>query len=450
MISPPSTRYAYNGDFGLAYQILGEGPDLIYLPGWVSNVEANWFTPDHARFLERLSSFSRLIMFDRRGEGCSDRVSPGGSVTLEEHVDDLRVVARAAHVSTATLFGVQEGAFFAILAAAQHPERFDRLITFGGAHTWRRSDDAPWQWSDERWDDMLAEFSSPDLSEIAEGYVRHALPTYASDRAAVRRMTMLIALTSAPGWAIAETRSLLEVNLRDLLPTIRVPTLILHRTEDRVESIESGRYLADHIPDAKFLELPGRDTLPWVGASDEVLDEIKRFMTGSESGVHARPSRVLTTVLFTDVVGATELARELGDHAYRDLLERHHRMIRAQILRSGGLELDTAGDGFFATFDGPAKAVECALAICERVRELGMEVRAGVHTGEVETIEGKVAGIGVHIGARVCSAAGPSEVLVSSTVRDLVAGSGLVLEDVGEFELKGVAERSRLYRATGP
>jgi class 3 adenylate cyclase len=230
------------------------------------------------------------------------------------------------------------------------------------------------------------------------------------------------------------------------VPTIRIPTLVLHRTEDPVESIESGRYLADHIPDAKMVELPGRDTLPWVGASDEVLDAIERFVTGS-TRVGERPSqRILRTVLFTDVVGSTEQARGLGDRAYRELLERHHRIIRTEITRHGGTEIDTAGDGFFATFEGPARAVACALSICEAVQPLGIEVRAGVHTGEVETIDGKVGGIGVHIGARVSAAAGPSEVLVSSTVKDLVAGGGLVLEDAGEYELKGVPERWRLYR----
>lgn len=447
MSSPPETRYAYNGDFALAYQVLGEGPDLIYLPGWVMNVEANWLAPDHARFLGRLASFSRLIVMDRRNNGCSDRLSPGEASTMDDELEDLRIVARSAHTGPAVLFGVQEGAFLAIAAAARNPNRYRALITFGGAHTWRRSEDAPWQWSEEQWEDQFAEFTGPAPAEVAHGYIRNSLPTYATDPVAVRRMAMLIALTQAPGAGVTETRKALDLNLKDLLPTIRIPTLVLHRTEDPIESIESGRYLADHIPDAKLVELPGRDTLPWVGASADVLDAIERFVTGRTTVGDRRAHRMLTTVLFTDVVGSTEQARGLGDHGYRELLERHHRIVRTEITRHGGVEIDTAGDGFFATFEGPARAVDCGLAICEGVRRLGIEVRAGVHTGEVETIDGKVGGIGVHIGARVSAVAGPSEVLVSSTVKDLVAGGGLILEDAGEYELKGVPERWRLYRA---
>jgi class 3 adenylate cyclase/pimeloyl-ACP methyl ester carboxylesterase len=448
MSSPPETRYAFNGDFALAYQILGEGSDeVIYLPGWVSNVEANWLAPDHARFLRRLSSFARLIVTDRRGVGCSDRLPPDQALTLEEAVEDLRTVARGAQVSRATVFGVEEGAFIAMLAVALHPERFDRLIVFGAASTWQKTDETPWGWSEEQWEDTLAGFHSTAPSEIAEGYIRGALPSYAADPVEVRRMAMLLALTAAPGGGIAETRKLREVNLRDLLPTIRVPTLVLHRTEDPVESVQSGRYLAEHIEGATLVELPGRDSLPWVGASDEVIDEIERFVTGSTSGAPVPTNRVLSTVLFTDVVGSTARAAEIGDRAFRDLLERHHRLIRTELGRHRGVEIDTSGDGFFATFDGPAGAVACALAICDAVRELDIEVRAGVHTGEVETIDDKVRGIAVHIGARVLAAAGPSEVLVSSTVKDLVAGSALVLEDTGEHELKGVPERWHLYRA---
>jgi class 3 adenylate cyclase len=449
MTTPPETRYAYNGDFALAYQVLGDGPtDLLYLPGWVGNVEANWLAPDNARFLERLASFSRLIVMDRRGTGCSDRLSPGQASTLEEGVDDLRTVARAAQSSRTTLFGVQEGGFVAMVAAALQPERFDRLILFGAAHTWRRSEEAPWEWSDEQWEDQVAIMGGTGASEVAKGYIRSALPSYAGDPVAIRRMALLIAVTESPGGAIADLRKLLEINLRDLLPSIRVPTLVLHRADDPIESIESGRYLAEHIDGATLVELPGRDALPWVGETDAVLEAIERFLTGSSTGAHVPSTRVLSTVLFTDVVGSTARVAEVGDRAFRDLLERHHRVIRTELGRHHGLEIDTSGDGFFATFDGPAGAVACALAICEAVRELDIEVRAGVHTGEVETIDGKVRGIAVHIGARVMAAAGPSEVLVSSTVKDLIAGSGLDLEDAGEHELKGVPDRWRLYRVT--
>ncbi|HET9672653.1 MAG TPA: adenylate/guanylate cyclase domain-containing protein [Actinomycetota bacterium] len=451
MVDPPELRYAMNGPWRLAYHVLGDGPDLMYLPGWVSNVEGNWLAPDHARFLEGLASFARTIVVDRRGVGCSDRYPPGETCTLEECVEDLRLVARAANSSRAAMFAVQEGGFYALMAAATHPQRFTKLILFGAAHTWQQTSETPWGWSDEDFEDMEAAFGGPALTDVAEAYIRNALPSYAGDPAAIRRMAMLLALTESPGSGIAESVMTRQINLRDLLPTIVVPTLVLHRTEDPIESVESGRYLAEHIPGATLVELPGRDTLPWVGESEAVIEEIRRFLLGEDATVTRAPSsRSLATVLFTDVVGSTEHVAKLGDVGYRQMLERHHRAIRAELRRHRGIEVDTAGDGFFATFDGPARAIECALAICEVVRPLGIEVRAGVHTGEVETIDGKVGGLGVHIGSRVSAAAGPSEVLVSSTVKDLVAGSGLVLEDAGEHELKGVPERWRLYRATMP
>ncbi len=449
MVGPPELRYAHNDGFALAYQVLGDGPDLIYLPGWVSNVEGNWLAPDHARFLERLSTFSRTIVVDRRGVGCSDRLPPGQAMTLEEGVEDLRMVARDAHSSRSAVFGVQDGGFHALLAAATHPERFTKLILFGAAHTWQRTSETPWQWSDEDFDDVEAATTGPGLSEVAEAYIRTALPSNAGDAVAIRRMATLLALTQGPGAAVAETRMLREVNFRELLPSIRVPTLVLHRTDDPVEPVQSGRYLAEHIEGATFEELPGNDTLPWVGESDAVLDAIERFLVGSGGPARQPSPRALATVLFTDVVDSTAHATQLGDTEYRRLLEQHHRSIRRELARHSGVEVDTAGDGFFATFDGPAGAVRCALAIRDAVRDLGIEVRAGVHTGEVETIGGKVGGIGVHIGARVSAAAGPSEVLVSSTVRDLVAGSGLTFEDAGEHELKGVPDRWHLYRVSG-
>jgi pimeloyl-ACP methyl ester carboxylesterase len=447
VVGPPELRYAMNGPWRLAYQVLGDGPDLLYLPGWVSNVEGNWFVPDHARFLEELASFARTIVMDRRGNGCSDRLPPGETYTLEEGVEDMRLVARAAQSPRAAVFGVEDGGFFALLAAATHPERFTRLILFGSTATWRLTDETPWQWTDEQWEDSQAGFSGPALTDVAEGYIRNALPTYAGDPVAVRRMVTQLALTVSPSSGIAETAMLRQIDLRELLPTIAVPTLVLHRTEDPVEPVESGRYLAEHIPGATLVELPGRDTLPWVGESEVVIEEMRRFLVGGDAAMGRTPSpRSLATVLFTDVVGSTEQVTKLGDTGYRQVLERHHRAIRSELRRHGGIEVDTAGDGFFATFDGPARAIECALAICEAVRPLGIEVRAGVHTGEVETIDGKVGGLGVHIGSRVSAAAGPSEVLVSSTVKDLIAGSGVVLQDTGEHELKGVPDRWRLYR----
>ena len=322
MVGPPELRYAMNGEWRLAYQVLGEGPDLIYIPGWVSNVEANWLAPDHARFIEGLASFARTIVVDRRGCGCSDRLPPGEASTIEEDVEDLRSVSRAAQSPRPAVFAVQDAGFVALLAAATHPERFTKLILFGAAHTWQRTDETPWQWSDDQFADTEAAFSGLALTDAAEGYIRFALPSYAGDPAAVRMMATQLALTESPSSGLAETQILRQINLRDLLPTIAVPTLVLHRREDPVEPIESGRYLAEHIPGATLVELPGRDTLPWVGESEAVIEEIRRFVVGEGAPAVARtPSRSLATVLFTDVVGSTEHVAKLGDVGYRQVLE---------------------------------------------------------------------------------------------------------------------------------
>jgi class 3 adenylate cyclase len=454
MLDVPDTRYARNGNFSLAYQVLGEGAvDILYAPGFAGNVEGNWMVPEVARFLRRMASFSRLLVVDRRGSGCSDRLPPGQTPTLEDIVDDFRAVLRAGLGGHVFLFGVQDSAFPSMLAAAMYPERFDGLILYSAAPAWRRSEEIPWAWSNDRWDDIT---SMTDVANVTnataytEAYVREALPSFVGDPAAIRRLAMLVALTNAPGAAIAETRKFADVDLRDVLPSIRVPTLVLHRTEDPVEPVESARFLADRIPEARLVELPGADTLPWVGEADAVLDEVERFVTGSIRGdASSIPSRSLATLMFTDIVDSTSKATELGDRGYRSLLESHHRAVRSQIARYRGNEIDTAGDGFFVTFDGPARAIQCASAIAGAVHELGINVRCGVHTGEVETIDGKVGGVAVHIGARIAALADPSEVLVSSTARDLVAGSGVSLEDAGERELKGVPERWRLYRLVG-
>jgi class 3 adenylate cyclase len=442
----PETRYAYNGEFAIAYQVLGEGPDLIYLPGWVSNVEANWLAPDHGRFINRLASFTRLIVVDRRGTGCSDRLPPGSAPTLDEGLADLKVVLRAVRSPWAAVFGVQESGFLALSAVAASPERFSRLILFGAAATYHRTEETPWAWSDEQWQDTIATFSGTVPSDVAEGYIRGALPSYAHDRSETRRMAMLLALTQAPGAAAAETRAMEQLDLRHLLPSIQVPTLVMHRTDDPVEPIESGHYLAARINGARLAELPGGDALPWVGESEAVLEEIEEFLTGSRGTVRDGSTRAVTTVLFTDLVGSTEAAAAMGDASYRALLERHHRVTRALIVRHRGVEVDTAGDGFFATFDRPAEAVRCAVALVDAAKELGLEIRAGLHTGEVETVDGKVRGIAVHVGARVVALARPSEVLVTSTVRDVVAGSGLRLGDARKVQLKGLSEPWRVHR----
>jgi class 3 adenylate cyclase len=450
-VERPDTRFARNGSFTLAYQVFGRGlSDLVYLPGWASNVEGQWDIPEIARFLNRLGSFARVIAMDRRNTGCSERLGPGEAPTLEEMVDDLGVVMRAAHSHRATVFAVQEAAFIGLMAAAAHPEQVERLILYGAAPSWVRSDELPWQWSEHEWEANFADYRGSSVLEMIEAYTRAAARSLLSDPAAIRRLATITALTQPPSAAEAEARRWAQVDLRPLLPLITVPTLVLHRTADPIESVESGRLLADRIPGAVLKELPGSDALPWFGEPDAILDEVERAVRDGADPAPIQRQRMLATVLFTDIVGSTERAGEMGDREWMAVLERHHRIVRSELVRHGGTEIDTAGDGFLATFDGPARAVECARGLTAAVRDVGLEIRAGVHTGEVERIDGKVGGLGVHIGARVAAEAGPSEVLVSQTVRDLVAGSGLQFEALGERTLKGVAEAWALYRVIDP
>ena len=445
----PDTRVTRNGELPLAYQVFGEGPtDLVYLPGFVYNVEGNWDVPGIASFMRGLASFTRVVVMDRRNTGCSERLPPGQAATLEEMVDDLDVVMRAASCRRTTLFAVQESAFIAMMAAATHPHRFERLILFGAAPCWRRNDEISWAWSDEEWEDAFAAYRFwTSIQDYYEGYVRTAAPSLIGDPVTTRLLAALGMLTNGPLASEAESRRFSDIDVRPLLPVITVPTLVLHRTDDPVEPIESGRFLAERIPNATLVELPGEDGLPWIGQVEPVLDEIEKAVTGKVRANATDTERVLSTVLFTDIVGSTARASEIGDAQWRSLVERHHRAVRDGLADFRGTEVDTAGDGFFAVFDGPARAVQCALSVAAAVRDLGIEIRAGLHTGEVETIDGKVGGIAVNIGARVMSEAGPSEVLVSQTVKDLVAGSGLVFEDAGDHDLKGIPESRRLYRA---
>ena len=445
MTAIPSVQYTKNDDLTLAYQVTGSGrKDLVYLLFEWPNVVGNWFVPEHARFMERLASFSRLVITDRRGMGCSDHLPLGVSPTLEGLVDDLIVVMETANASPATLFAGSETAFIALLAAATHPDRFEGLILWDASPSWRRSDELPWESSDDEVESSLGVIRRvTNLRHWAEVWTRDVLPSWSGDPERVAVSEALSALAgSAEAW-YQDQSMFYDVDLRPLLPSIRVPTLILGRPNAH-GGIESSRFLADRLPDATLVELTGDDALPWVGDAEAVLDEIQEFMTG----VREPPTldRVLTTVLFTDIVGSTEKAAEIGDQAWRRLKEHHDEAIRSLLVRHKGREIDTTGDGFLATFDGPARAVTCAREIAESVRPLGIEVRTGCHTGEVEFAGTGVRGIAVHIGARVGALAGPSEVLVSQTVKDLVAGSELSFEDAGEHELKGVPDRWRLYR----
>ncbi len=443
----PETLFVWNGEFAIAYQVIGDGAiDLVYMPAYMSNMEFQWLVPPYRRFLERLSSFCRLIVMDARGVGCSDRLRPGESSTLEEHVEDLLAVMGASASSSAVLFGSQESAFVAMLAAATHPDLFDSMILFSATPAWVRSDELPMEWSEDRWEAEIAIASrAATTRRQAQQYVRSALPSLAGDDEFVDMIEAFICVTTPPGAGAGEMRRFSRTDLRAIVPSIRTPTLVLHRPAENVTSIESARWLADHLPEVRFVEVPGRDAHPWGEDADALLDVIEEFLTGERRA--PEPTRNVATVLFTDIVDSTMRASELGDAAWKDLHGAHHELVRLALREHRGREVDSAGDGVFAVFDGPARAVSCAGSLIERVRELGVEIRAGVHTGEVDTDGMKVVGIAVHIGARVCALASSGEVLVTSTVRDLVAGSALQFEDRGLHELKGVPDPWQLFAA---
>jgi class 3 adenylate cyclase len=448
-VDVPEVQYARNGSIALAYQVLGDGPiDVVFQPGFIGNLDLMWEFPPFARFLRRLASFSRLIVTDRRGSGLSDRLSPEDLPPLEVLMDDLLVVLDEVGSERASLLGFSDAGCLCAIFAATYPERTNALALYGTAVAGAAKNDFPWQWSEEEWSSYMDEVTNGwGTLAYAEKVVPWFNPSLAGDERAVRWWARFMRQAASPNAAVAIERVWHQTDVRPVLPTIRVPTLVLHRVDDAVESVEAGRDMARRIPEARFVELPGGDNAPWAGDQDQVLDEIEEFFTGVRRG--ATTDRVLATVLFTDIVGSTERAAALGDAAWNDLLEEHHDLVRRQLGAFRGEEVDTAGDGFLATFDGPARAVECGRAIASSVRELGIEVRAGVHTGEIERGRDEVRGIAVHIGARVMSLASPSEVLVSQTVRDLVAGSGLVFEEAGEHELKGVPDHWHLYRVVG-
>jgi len=438
------TEYARSGNLHIAYQVLGRGPlDLVYVPGWVSHGELAWEEPTLARFFHRLASFSRLILFDKRGTGLSDRVPNEAPATLDERMDDVRAVLEAVGSQRAAIFENSEGGSMSVLFAATHPERTVALVTFGIFAKRLFSPDYPWAPTPEQreraYDLVEREWGRDmDLTDLA--------PTVAGNEPFKQRLATYFRRSASPGAAVALLRMNTLIDVREVLPAIRVPTLILHRTGDRDANVEEGRWIASRISGARFVELPGYDHLPWVGDQDALLDEVEEFLTGVRRGPD--PNRILATVLFTDIAGSTELAARLGDRAWRELLEMHHLLVRKELVRFRGREVDTAGDGFLALFDGPTRAMRCALAIRDAVRHLGMEIRAGVHTGEVEGEGDKVRGIAVHAGARVAAAAKAGEVLVSGTVKDLAAGSGIQLSKRGRHVLKGVPGEWHLFAAS--
>jgi pimeloyl-ACP methyl ester carboxylesterase len=449
-VIPPETRYAKTADgVHIAYQVMGDGPvDLVFVMGWASNVEAMWEEPDLARFLARLASFSRLILFDKRGVGLSDRIPASRLPDLETRMDDVRAVMDAAGSDRAVVFGVSEGGPMACLFAATYPDRTIALILYGttadyttrSANTdWSAESDAYLAYIDAHWG---------TLEHAREEIRSWGAPSHADDERLVAWLASYLRRAASPGAAIALSQMNREINASHALPAIHVPTLVIAKSEDRDFPLAEVRELASQIAGARFVQLPGDEHFFWVGEYDGMLEEIERFVAEFR-GQEAELERSLATILFTDIVGSTERAARLGDRRWRDLVQDHHARVRGQLARFRGREIDTAGDGFFASFDGPARGIRCAQAIATSVRGLDLEIRAGLHTGEVELIGEKVGGIAVSIGARVASLAGPSEVLVSQTVKDLVAGSGLVFEDAGEHELKGVPDRWRVYRVVG-
>jgi len=445
----PDVRYARNGDVALAYQVVGDGPqDVLLVSGFLSNIEYAWMYPSFARFLTRLSGFSRLIMMDRRGSGLSDRMRE--QPTIETSISDLEAVLDEVGSPRTTLFGLWDGCLTAIIFAATHPDRVASLVLFGSSPAQTPRDDYPWAWSEEHWAEWLA--------SIREGWgtrawvVRNARwmgPSMLDDPDELEHWITYIRFSAGPSSAESVMRQDKDTDVRRVLSVVQAPTLVLHRTGDQVEEINAGRYVASKIPGARFVELAGVDGIPWLGDAGAVLDEVERFVAGL-GGSHLTEDRRLATVLFTDIVGSTEHLVSLGDTAWRRRLAEHDAIVRRNIDRRSGRFLGSAGDGVLAMFDGPAAAVRCAQQITDELRPLGLEVRAGAHTGEVELRGGGVHGVAVHIGARIAALAGPSEVLVSSVVRDLTAGSGLTFEDAGEHELKGIPDRWRLFRVVVP
>ena len=437
----PETRYAKSGDVNIAYQVVGDGPrDLILVPGWLSNIEVFWEEPAVARFLRRLASFSRLILFDKRGTGLSDRM--GDLPSLETRMDDVRAVMDAVGSERAALCGYSEGGVMCALFAATYPARTTGLVMIGSYSRLKPAPDYPWGRSadvQQQWLETIErDWGGPVGLDVRA-------PSLVHDERARQWWSRFLRMSASPGAAAALTRMNYEIDIRSALPVIRVPTLILHATGDLTMSVCASRYLAERIAGAKMVEVPSTDHLPWGADADAILDEIEEFLTGERHS--AEPDRILATILFTDIVGSTDRAAALGDHRWRDLLESFYVQARRELRQHRGVEIGTAGDGVLATFDGPARGIRCACNIADSVHALGIEVRTGLHTGECELMGDNIGGIAVHTAARIAALAQPAEVLVSHTVKDLVAGSGLRFDIRGTHNLKGVPGEWPLFAA---
>jgi pimeloyl-ACP methyl ester carboxylesterase len=435
----PETKYARSGDVSIAYQVIGNGPlDLVYVMGWVSNIEYYWQDPAMKRFLKRLSSFARLIVFDKRGTGLSDKVT--SLPTLEQRMDDVRAVMDAVGSQKAALLGVSEGGPMCCLFAATYPERTTALIMYGSYARRAWAPDYPWAPTPEEREVFYDAIKNGwggvvDLDTLAPSMMRNE--PFKKWWAAYLRHS------ASPADALSLAKMNTDIDTRNILSAIHVPTLVIHRTGDMDISVEGSKYMAKQIPNAKFVELPGNDHLLWVGDTANILNEIEIFLTGE---LHARePDRILTTCLFTDIVNSTAALQSMGDERWRVLLQGHNEIVRNQLTHFKGREIKTTGDGFLATFDGPARAVRCACAIRDEVQKLGIEIRAGLHTGECDVIDNDISGLSVHTTERIMSQAMPGEVLSSNTVKDLVAGSGLQFEKKGLFSLKGISGEWEIY-----
>ena len=431
-------HYARSGDLRIAYATFGDGPvDFVFVPGWVSHLESWWEADAPARFFRRIASFSRLIMFDKRGTGLSDPFT--GVPTLEERSDDVRAVMEAVGSTAAFLCGLSEGGPMSVLFSAAYPDRTRGLILIGSNVRILKSPDWPYGKTPEEWQ----EFREGIEDWGQGGLINLFLPSFAGDERAKRYFSRWQRMSASPSTALALFDANTQIDIRHILPQVQVPTLVIHRTDEPVVSVGNARYAAEHIPGARLLEQPGEDHLPWLGDADGMLDAIEAFVTGSRH--HVDEDRILATVLFTDIVDSTRLAAEAGDRRWRELLDAHDEISAREVERFRGRRVKTTGDGMLAVFDGPARGVRCAQAVLDGLAELRVEIRAGLHVGECELRGDDVGGLAVHIGSRIAGLAKPSEILVSRTVRDLVAGSGLRFDERGEHELKGVPDRWSLY-----
>jgi len=437
-----TTRYTRSEDASIAYQVVGDGPlDMLFVTGWLTQLEQLWEAPANRRFLERLATFGRLILFDSRGTGLSERVLE--TYTIEQEARDAIAVLDAVGSERAAVFTYQQGGLVGALLAAEHPERIGALVMYASI---ARTSWAPdYDWAMRREDrEALTEHNIATWGETSSDAMSGWAPSMAADPSLMAWFARMQRLAASPGETRVIFKAMLDQDVREVLPRIRVPTLVMHRPNEQVWDVRHSRYLAEHIEGARYVELEGVDSFPFLGDSDAIVEEVEEFLTGVRSG--GEFSRALLTVLFTDIVEATGHAARLGDARWRDLLAHHDEQVRAQLARFGGREVKTVGDGFVATFDGPpSRALRCALAITRAARELGVEVRVGMHTGECELIGEDVGGMAVHIASRVSGLAGPGEVLVSGTVFGTVVGGPFSFEDRGLHELKGVPGRWPLF-----